>query len=377
MSSHDEIISVGILGCGEEAAQTVHIPNLSRLGSWFRITYLYDESPTALSHYATALGGTVKTTRDPEELCASPDVQAVIVAGPDVYHASYALLALKHGKSVFVEKPVALTKKDALALAVAEQESKGSVTVGYTTRLSAALEDAVREIGGKDKILYARLRDSAAPLIPFPPGSDGSAQKFTDFSDEYEQERDRIDWEMTQHSLLEEEHGIHVTMATSRIWRALSGPCSYQLSAMRTVLGMPLRVGDSYSGAASATVLFQYPNFIVSYESTVDAIPPEDADIELHGDQKIIRLRYDRSRKEGVAVQIDIGGHCDGVDAARVIHKEYNDPYVAEMRELRALALGLAPEGSASSITEAIGDLEIKAMVFAYFHRAEGLLKEK
>lgn len=158
MSSPDQIVSVGIIACGEEVAQTVLIPQLTRMGHLFRITYLYDESPAALKHYSTTLEHPVKTTQNPEELCASAEVQVVVVASLDVYHASHAILALKHDKSVFIDKPVALTKQDALAIETAESKSKGRVTFGYTARFAPPLEDAVRDMGGMDNILYARLR---------------------------------------------------------------------------------------------------------------------------------------------------------------------------------------------------------------------------
>lgn len=164
--SPNQVVRVGIIGCGEEGAQTVHIPTLTRMSDQFQITYLSDDSPAALSHYSSALGHQVKTTHDPEELCASPDVQAVIVTSPDVYHAAHAILALRHHKFVFVEKPLALTKLDALAVREAESKSKGRVTFGYTSRFAAPLADAVSEIGGPDQVMYARLR--GAILQPSP-----------------------------------------------------------------------------------------------------------------------------------------------------------------------------------------------------------------
>ncbi|HEY0797004.1 MAG TPA: Gfo/Idh/MocA family oxidoreductase [Acidisarcina sp.] len=44
----------------------------------------------------------------PEALCASPDIDAVFVASPDSHHLSDVLLALRHGKPVLCEKPLAM-----------------------------------------------------------------------------------------------------------------------------------------------------------------------------------------------------------------------------------------------------------------------------
>jgi predicted dehydrogenase len=43
-----------------------------------------------------------------EELCASPDIDAVFICSPDALHARDALLAFSYGKPVLCEKPVAM-----------------------------------------------------------------------------------------------------------------------------------------------------------------------------------------------------------------------------------------------------------------------------
>ena len=125
---------------------------------WYRITYLCDVSPGALERCSKKLPDAHQTTRDPQELCSSENVDVVFVINADEFHASHAILALQNDKHAFVEKPLALTKRDVLAIADAEKKSRGSVMVGYMRRYAAPFEDAVREIGGMDKILYARVR---------------------------------------------------------------------------------------------------------------------------------------------------------------------------------------------------------------------------
>lgn len=153
----DNRVNVGLVGCGE-VAQVIHIPTLQHLSSLFNITYLADVSPATLAHCASKLPGPVRTTHSPEELCSSPEVDVVLVSSPDEYHALHAVAALRADKHVLVEKPLALTRQDAQAIAQAERESKATVMVGYMRRYAAVLEDALREIGGIDKILYARVR---------------------------------------------------------------------------------------------------------------------------------------------------------------------------------------------------------------------------
>mgnify|MGYP001658929267 CR=1 FL=1 len=53
---------------------------------------------------------------------------------------------------------MALNDRDANAIIEAEKMSEGRVMVGYMRRFAPAFEDAIREIGRMDKILYARVR---------------------------------------------------------------------------------------------------------------------------------------------------------------------------------------------------------------------------
>jgi len=48
-----------------------------------------------------------------EALCASPDVDVVFVTSPDAMHRDDTLLALKHGKAVLCEKPLAMSAAEA------------------------------------------------------------------------------------------------------------------------------------------------------------------------------------------------------------------------------------------------------------------------
>ncbi|HEX4021589.1 MAG TPA: Gfo/Idh/MocA family oxidoreductase [Acidobacteriaceae bacterium] len=57
----------------------------------------------------------------PEELCASPAVDAVFVTSPDALHHSHTLLALQHGKAVLCEKPLAMNAREAQSMQDAAQ----------------------------------------------------------------------------------------------------------------------------------------------------------------------------------------------------------------------------------------------------------------
>lgn len=57
-----------------------------------------------------------------EELCASPQVDAVFIASPDALHYEHSLLAMQHGKAVLCEKPLAKNSQEAQQMVESSQQ---------------------------------------------------------------------------------------------------------------------------------------------------------------------------------------------------------------------------------------------------------------
>src|SRR5579884_2283704 len=60
--------------------------------------------------------GTIKRYADFNEMCADADLDLIDICTPTHLHAEMARIALRAGKHVLVEKPIALTGKDADAM---------------------------------------------------------------------------------------------------------------------------------------------------------------------------------------------------------------------------------------------------------------------
>lgn len=147
-----------------------HIAAFNNLSDYFRITYICDVSAQALTHCVNKVGGKRPyTTSRAEDVCSSDEVDVVVICNSTAFHPSHTILALNHGKFVFVEKPLAICFRDIDAIIEAEKKSKGAVFVGYQRRYAEAFLDAVAEVGGMKKIQYARVRgisaDSRASLL--------------------------------------------------------------------------------------------------------------------------------------------------------------------------------------------------------------------
>jgi predicted dehydrogenase len=220
-NSAGQILRVGIIGCGE-VSQVIHIPNLNALSDWYHTTYLCDVSQQALAHCATKVIGSTKpkTTTSAEELCASSEVDVVLVANADAYHVPHALLALKHNKYCLLEKPAALCFRDIDLLIAAEKDSQGKIFVGTMRRYASALEDAIQEVGGMAQIKFARVRDIIGPNALGVEQSGMYPRRFEDFSEHNTQDRVARENDMHEQAL-REEFGVPVTQASRIMLRVL------------------------------------------------------------------------------------------------------------------------------------------------------------
>jgi predicted dehydrogenase len=95
---------------------------------------------------------------DPEAVLADPDVSAVVVATPVGSHSLLVEEALRQGKSVLCEKPLAITALDALSLVELARQRGLTLMVGHTFLYSPAVQ-LVADIvcsGELGELLYAQ-----------------------------------------------------------------------------------------------------------------------------------------------------------------------------------------------------------------------------
>ena len=127
-------IQIGMIGCGKNA-QVRHIPEYAD-NSDAELKGFFDLSLERAQEMAAKYGGKAYATA--EELLADPEIDAVSVCVANNAHADLSIKALKAGKHVLCEKPMAVTLEECEAM-VAEAKKAGKfLMIGHNQRLAKA-----------------------------------------------------------------------------------------------------------------------------------------------------------------------------------------------------------------------------------------------
>ena len=128
-----EQVEFALVGAGN-LAKWEHLPNIRKL-SGVGLRAVYSAAGVRGKSYALRFGAAYATS-DYEEILKDPAIDAVLIASRNQQHAPQALAALRAGKHVFVEKPMALTAAECSELSQAVEESGRQLTVGFNRRFA-------------------------------------------------------------------------------------------------------------------------------------------------------------------------------------------------------------------------------------------------
>jgi predicted dehydrogenase len=133
---------VRIAICGVGNIGKVHLGNLRSLRGC-EIAGLYDRQDAPLRALADSCGARVYASAN--DLFTDPSVDAVVIATPSESHRELTEHALRTGKHVFVEKPLAGTIEDARAIVEASARHPDQVVqVGFCERFNPQFMEAKR-----------------------------------------------------------------------------------------------------------------------------------------------------------------------------------------------------------------------------------------
>ena len=140
-------LRIGVVGAGL-IGQVEHIPNLLRMANRFELAGVADASPKMRAALA---GRGLKAFPDHRALLEC-DLDALLVAAPDQYHAEMTLAALERGLHVFCEKPLCFSVAEAQEIARARDKAGRVVQVGYMKRFDPNYEHLRRLLRCRTRI---------------------------------------------------------------------------------------------------------------------------------------------------------------------------------------------------------------------------------
>jgi predicted dehydrogenase/threonine dehydrogenase-like Zn-dependent dehydrogenase len=150
-SKRSDKFGVGLVGAGAFAS-SVLVPAL-RHGGFSRFVAVSSSSGLSAQRLASN-AGFERAVSGADAVIEDPDVAVVVIATPHDTHAAFVVTALKAGKHVWCEKPLALTGEQLDDVERAYYDAGSVLYVGFNRRMAPTVDEVRR-----------RLADSAGPLV--------------------------------------------------------------------------------------------------------------------------------------------------------------------------------------------------------------------
>jgi predicted dehydrogenase len=129
-------VRVAIIGAGA-VSDYHHVPAI-KIDPRAELVAACDADP-ALLERRKAEWGVTRVSTDPLEICASNDVDAVIIATPNFTHHPIATAAARGGKHIMCEKPLGLNKAEVLAMYESARDAGVVHMTAFTYRFAPSM----------------------------------------------------------------------------------------------------------------------------------------------------------------------------------------------------------------------------------------------
>jgi predicted dehydrogenase/threonine dehydrogenase-like Zn-dependent dehydrogenase len=157
-------IRVGLVGASS-FAQGMHLPNMESLSSDFHLRAVASRTGTTALAVATRYKADYCAT-DYEEILRDNEIDLVMITTRHDLHGSLTLRALRAGKNVFVEKPLAIlpSELDEIEDFYRANPNGPLLMVGYNRRFSPAIQSVRDMVAGSTTPLIVNYRMNAGYL---------------------------------------------------------------------------------------------------------------------------------------------------------------------------------------------------------------------
>ncbi len=131
---HVKKYNVGIIGYGWVA--TSHIPAINS-SAQAQVTAIYSSRKLNDVEVGAKHGGAIRTYTNLDEMLRDPNIHAVSICSFPFQHREHAVAAAKAGKHIIIEKPLALSWDDCVAIKNAVEAAGVKVCVCFECRFSS------------------------------------------------------------------------------------------------------------------------------------------------------------------------------------------------------------------------------------------------
>jgi len=155
-------INVALIGAGS-FAKSVHLPNIERLSDKFNLYAVMNKSGYKGKALAEHFGANYVTT-EYEEILNDENVDLVLISTRHDSHAELTISALKKGKNVFVEKPLATNKEELQPIIDfynSDVNNKPVLMVGFNRRFSKYIQEVKKHTEKRINPLIINYRMNA------------------------------------------------------------------------------------------------------------------------------------------------------------------------------------------------------------------------
>ncbi|HRJ55574.1 MAG TPA: bi-domain-containing oxidoreductase [Anaerolineales bacterium] len=159
---HSTVITLGVLGAGLFANSTL-LPIL-KSNKDFELVGIASSGGLHAQHSGRKFGFQYATSSE-DEIINDPKINTVAILTRHDTHADLVGKALKAGKHVFVEKPLAINEKQLTQITKALAAHDSLLTVGFNRRFAPLIQNLKSQISNRVEPLHAHYRVNAG-FIP-------------------------------------------------------------------------------------------------------------------------------------------------------------------------------------------------------------------
>ncbi len=166
-------INIALLGMGRIGK--IHFKNIEQHFSGAKITAVAD--PQIIDSLFKEQYPDIFFSKDPDEVIARPDVDAVLICTPTSSHADLIEKAITNKKNIFCEKPMDLSLERTTALSELAEEAGVKLMLGFNRRFDPDFMEARKSVRegkiGDVQIVKITSRDPGLPPIEYIKNSGG------------------------------------------------------------------------------------------------------------------------------------------------------------------------------------------------------------